>query len=192
MRIMPLARRLLLGLALVCASAAHAQAALIIDFVLTPTNVFGAPFGIDGLPAGPFSARFTLDEALPANFNGGLEVDDFAATIGDQTWEFDDLAFIASGNLVRGIIVTTDATGAIIRLTALAREGDNLMEIGFDGDGADWQAGEDVFCGVCVSGTSSIFVRAVDEVPEPAPLLLVTAGLAAIAATRRRHSGSPA
>jgi hypothetical protein len=189
-RTMPLARTLLLGLALACASLAPAHAALIIDLVLTPTNVFGSPpFGIGELPAGPFAARFTLDEPLPADFSGGLEVDDFAATVGNQTWELDDLAFVNVGTLVRGIIVSTDATGAITRLSTAAREGARLLEIGFgDATDLDWQASEGACGNECVSGTASLSVRLADEVPEPATLALLAGGLATFAAMRRRQT----
>jgi hypothetical protein len=186
---MLLTRRLLLALTLACAGIAPASAALIIDVVLTPTELRGdPPFGIGALAAGPFTARFTLDDALPANFAGALDVDAFAATIGDQSWELDDLRVIDVDGLVGQLVVHTDATGTITQLVALAIEGQDLVTIGF-GAGApvDWEATE-VICLEefgCVLGTASVSARLVDAIPEPAPLLLVTVALAAIAATRR-------
>jgi hypothetical protein len=193
---MPLARRLLLALALVCASAAHAQAALIIDFVLTPTGFFGnRPFGIAGLPAGPFTASFTLADPLPENFFGGLDVGDFAATVGDQSWDLGDLLGVADfDGVVSDILVRTDATGAITRLATTARDGSNTLTLSFiapDQDFLQWAAFEgscaDPSESACVMGTASVSTRLVAEVAEPASLALVAAGLAAIAATRRRQ-----
>jgi hypothetical protein len=188
---MSLARRLLLTLVLACAATAPAHAALIIDVAMTPINMLGTPFGIGALPAGPFSARFTLAEPLPANFEGGLEVENFVATVGNQTWELDDLA-IERDDVLHDIIVFTDAAGAITGFAASAREGDNDLSILlFPGQGgAAFGAREGSFCedpaiSACMEGIATISTR-LAEVPEPAALALFLAGLAGIVATRRQ------
>jgi hypothetical protein len=192
------ARRLLLGLALLCAGV-PANAAVIIDVVMTPTEILGTPpFGLGGLPATPFTASFTLD-ALPVNFDSGLDVTDFTATIGNQTWERDDIVRTDRGSGLRDIFVQTDATGAVLTFLADVLEGDAALTIRFAPELglALWAANDGPFCAdvsesACIQGTVTVSTRVVAEVPEPATLVLMAAGLAAVMAARRRQLRSVA
>jgi hypothetical protein len=187
---MLLARHLLLALAFVCAGIAPGHAAVIIDVVLTPTEIIGdPPFGIGDLPAGPFAARFAIDEALPASFAGAFEVDLFKATIGDQTWDADDLRVIDSGGLVGEVVVHTDATGAVTRLIAVAVEGNNALIFSF-GDRVAFEAavGPCTDAAACAIGAATVSTRLVADVAEPAGTALLAAALAVLVAARRRQS----
>jgi MYXO-CTERM domain-containing protein len=186
---MRLARRLLLGLVLACTSLGPARAALIIDVALKPESfASNPPFGLTVLPGEPFLAHFALAHPLPANFAGVVEVGAFAATIGNQTWDQDDLVDV--DGVLRAITVRTDAAGAITGFAANALEGTDQLVINLFSLPV-WFAAEGICAGgdsACVIGTPTLSVRLVAEVPEPAPLLLALVALAGLIALRRRRT----
>lgn len=174
------------------------------DFTLQATGIGTvSPFGISGLPAGPFYGSFSLDEPLTASASLlPVTLTAFSATIGSATWTLADV-FLAQFD--------TDASGRInpnrfqidaVHGPALDREVLSISNGMFAN--VTWYAvdasGNCIFAaspdplvgptaGTCIGGGSApgtvTLAEHVQQTPEPATLLLTLCGVLGLA-TRRR------
>jgi hypothetical protein len=183
----------LLGLS--CAATRAQAAPAFYEFALTPVAIGAdAPFGIAGLPAGPFIGSFSFDDALLVS--GSVFTDNrvgdmlsFELTIGDMTWALDDLLFF-------GLDISG---GAVQRIAASVNDGEG-HSIGF-GFAANplWAAFDEVSgCGLanlpftspgCIVGrdADTTFERQATVVAEPGALPLFAAAAAGLMLLPRRR-----
>jgi hypothetical protein len=187
-----------LGAAPLRAAPVDVIATLRVDAVST-----GSPFGISGLPAGPFTATLSFAGPLPASANLTTLAGVTAAGLSGFSLTIGNTSFGISG--LSAASLQTDAAGLAIGLSVVGFSGARFFELSrpssalnLEWFAAQTECGFDVFAdplqvsGLCVAGgTGSVSLSQVSRepaaVPAPGALALFGPALVLLAVAARRR-----